>query len=203
MNTLILVRHAHALSNASGAVNAVPPGGGLSSQGADEARALGAQVAGEPIELGVSSRLLRTQETLAVALCGRDVPRLVEPLLDEIDFGSFEGRPLADYRAWAWEHPPDADCPGGGESRVDAALRVAAGLEALLEQTAATVLAISHALPIRYVLDAADGAFPASRIERVAHAAPSRLDRPGVERAAETLRAWARAPRFADTPFGG
>lgn len=201
MNRLILARHAHALSNADGTVNAVPPGQGLSRQGLDEARALGALLAAEPIGLGISTRLLRTQETLRVALRGRDVPRVVEPLFDEIDFGSFEARPLADYRAWAWAHLPEADCPGGGESRVDVALRIAAALEAVLEQPAATVLVISHALPIRYVLDAADGAFPASRIERVAHAVPTSLERPGVELAARTLRRWAQAPYFVDTPL--
>jgi len=203
VNRLILARHAHALSNAAGTVNSVPPGQGLSREGLAEARALGALLGAEPIDLGISTRLRRTQETLDVALLGRDVPRVVEPLLDEIDFGSFEGRPLADYRAWAWEHPPEADCPGGGESRVDAALRVAAALEALLEQPAAIVLVISHALPIRYVLDAADGAFPASRIERVAHAVPTSLDRSGVELAARTLGAWAQAPQFVDLPAGG
>ena len=51
--------------------------------------------------------------------------------LDEIGFGSFEGGSLAAYRAWAWEHAPDAACPGGGETRADAARRFAAGLDAL------------------------------------------------------------------------
>ena len=79
------------------------------------------QLATEPIELGVSSRLRRASETLALALAGRDVPRVVEPRLDEIGFGSFEGGSLAAYRAWAWEHGPEAACPGGGETRAGAA----------------------------------------------------------------------------------
>ena len=60
------------------------------------------------------------------------------------------------------------------------------------------MLAVSHSLPIRYVLDAADGAFPAARIEHVPHATPLRLDAAAVEQAAETLRVWATAPRFKD-----
>jgi hypothetical protein len=59
-------------------------------------------------------------------------------------------------------------------------------------------VAVSHALPIRYVLDAADGVFPAARIAPVPHATPLELDAESVERAAETLAVWATAPRFVD-----
>ena len=41
------------------------------------------------------------------------------------------------------------------------------------------MLAVSHALPIRYVLDAADGLFPAARIAHVPHATPLALDADG------------------------
>jgi len=207
VNNLILARHAHATSNVGDIVNAVPPGGGLSSEGIEQARALGRLLASESIDLGVSSRLLRAQETLALALADRGLPTVIEPLLDEIGFGSFEGGPLVAFRAWAWEHEPEAPCPGGGESRVSAAVRFAAGLTALLRRPEATILAVSHGLPLRYVLDAADGSFPTARVAPVPHATPYRLERESVERAAETLRAWAAEPRFADpradTPFGG
>ena len=203
MKTLILARHAHAVSNVGDTINAVPPGEGLSLRGIEEARALGLTLATEPIDLGIGSRLARTQQTLAVALEGRRTPLSVEPLLDEIDFGAFEGGTLASYREWAWEQPPDADCPGGGESRVDAAIRFADGLESLLDAPAATVLAVSHALLIRYVLGAAEGTLPAARVESVPHAVPFRLERPSVQAAVASLRAWAGAPRFADTPIGG
>jgi len=203
VNTLFLARHAHAASNVGDIVNAVPPGGGLSAAGIEEARTLGCLLASEAIDLGVSSRLLRTQETLARALADRGLPTVIDPLLDEIGFGSFEGGPLDAYRAWAWEVEPDAVCPGGGESRVSAAVRFADGLVALLGRPEETVLAVSHALPLRYVLDAADGSFPAARVKHVPHATPYRLARESVELAVETLRAWVTAPRFADTPFGG
>lgn len=203
MKTLILARHAHAASNAGDVVNAVPPGGGLSAAGIEEARALGRLLALEAIDLGVSSRLLRARETLVLALGDQAAPLVTEPLLDEIGFGSFEGGPLDAYRAWAWEHDADAACPGGGESRAGAASRLAEGLGSLLARPEQTVLAVSHGLPVRYVLDAAEGRLPARRVEPVAHARPYRLERESVEFAAETLRAWAAEPRFADTPFGG
>jgi broad specificity phosphatase PhoE len=141
---------------------------------------------------------VRTQETLELALGDRAVERVVVPALDEIGFGSFEGGPLAAYREWAWSHPPAAECPGGGESRTDAAIRVASGLDALLGREEDVVLAVSHALPVRYVIDASDGSFPAARIAPVPHADPIPLDAASVERAAATLRAWAEQPRFRD-----
>jgi len=203
VKTLILARHAHAESNAAASVSSTPPGWGLSDEGREEARLLGSLLASDPIDAGFSSRLLRTQQTLDLALAGRSVPRIVEPLLDEIGFGSFDGGSLSAYRQWAWENEPDAPCPGGGESRTEAALRFADAVSALLARPEETLLVVSHALPIRYVIDASDGRFPAARLEQVSHATPFRLDRDAVGLAAETLRCWAEAPRFADTPFGG
>jgi broad specificity phosphatase PhoE len=200
---LLLVRHAHARSNAEGRINATPPGEGLSERGVGEALALRKALASEPLELGVASRLARTQETLELALGGRDVPRLVLAELDEIGVGSYEGGPFAAYRDWAWATGPQLACPGGGESRAQAADRIAGALDTLLGRPEEVVLAVSHSLPLRYVLDAADGAFPASRVEPVPHAVPHALEADGVERAVETLRAWAADPRFAERPERG
>ena len=199
MRQLLLVRHGHARSNADDCISSTPPGKGLSDEGVSEARALGKALASEPLELGVATRLTRTQETLAIALGKRDVPRIVMPGLDEIGFGSFDGGPLADYRTWAWTNEPDALCPGGGESRVHVAERLGVALDELLARPEQVVLAVSHALPIRYVLDASDGNFPAMRIGHLPHATPFRLDAEAVELAAETLRVWATAPRFVDS----
>jgi probable phosphoglycerate mutase len=203
VNVLLLARHAHAASNEVDVVSGVPPGEGLSARGVVEARALAGRLAPEPVGLGVGSRLLRAQQTLELALSGREVPRLVEPLLDEIGFGSFEGGPLEEYRAWAWTHGPGDPCPGGGETRVDAAARAADALEKLLAQPVETAFAVSHALLLRYVLDAAHGDAPGQRVQHVPHATLYRLEREQVERAVETLRAWAARPGFAATPFGG
>jgi broad specificity phosphatase PhoE len=203
VNVLLLVRHGHAASNVGDVVNAVPPGEGLSPQGVAEARALGERLHRERIDLGVASRLLRAQETLALTVAGRDVPCGVEPLLDEIGFGSFEGGPLDAYRAWAWSHGPGDPCPGGGETRVAAASRIAGALETLLRRSEETILTVSHSLVLRYVLDAADGSPPGRHVAPVPHAVPFRLDRTHVGRATETLRSWADEPWFADTPSGG
>ena len=176
----------------------MPPGEGLSEQGVGEALALREALASEDVDLGVATRLVRTQETLELALGPRAVERLVLPALDEIGFGAFEGGPLAAYRAWAWSHAPDAECPGGGESRVEAAERIAGALDALLVRPERVVLAVSHALPVRYVFDASDGTFPTARITPVPHAIPFALTSEQVAEAARTLRSWATAPAFRD-----
>lgn len=196
MRTLLLVRHAHARSNVGDTVSSLPPGEGLSESGVEEALALQETLAPEAVDLGVATPLVRTQETLGVALAGRDVPQIVLADLGEISFGSYEGGPLEAYRAWAWSHEPDARCPGGGESRVDAALRIADGLELLLAHPEEVVVAVSHALPIRYVLDGSVGRIPSARIEPVLHATPYVLDAEAVERSAAVVRAWAAAPRW-------
>jgi probable phosphoglycerate mutase len=195
---LILVRHGHAASNVEAVVSSTPPGAGLSDQGREEALALRETLAYETIDLGIASQLLRTQETLALALGSRSVPATISAGLNEINFGAYEGGPLADYRTWAWTNEPDDVCPGGGESRTDAALRFAAALDVLVEHAQDRILVVSHALPLRYILDASDGRFPAARIDHVDHAVPHFLSRAKVIRSAATMRAWAEAPRFVD-----
>ena len=135
VRTLLLVRHAHARSNARRPRQLdCLPARGSPSRGSSEARALGEELAASAIDLGVATRLARTQETLELALGGRDVDAARRAALDEIRFGAFEGGPLGAYRAWAWSHAPDAPCPGGGESRAERGARLAAALEALLER---------------------------------------------------------------------
>ena len=203
MRTLLLARHAQAHTNVEDAVSSIPPGEGLTAQGVEEATALGHALAGRRIDLGIATRLARTQETLEVALEGSGVPLVVLPRLDEIRFGAFEGGPLGAYREWAWSNPPDAPCPGGGESRGEAAARYADGLDDLLARPEEVVLAVSHSLAVRYVLDASDGSFPAARVVAVRHASLHELSADAVARAAETLRGWAAEPVFADVPRPG
>ena len=184
-------------------MSSTPPGAGLSDQGREEALALRETLAYEEIDLGIASQLLRTQETLALALGGREVPTTIFGGLNEINFGAYEGGPLADYRIWAWTNEPDDECPGGGESRTEAALRFAAALDVLVEHPQDRILVVSHALPLRYIIDASDGRFPAARIDHVDHAVPYFLSRAEVIRSAATMRAWAAAPRFVDADSYG
>src|SRR5262245_20591725 len=132
METLLLARHGFAASNSyGGTASCTPPGEGLTPEGVEQARRLGGALADVHPDLGVSTEMRRTQDTLALALDGRAVPRTVVPELNEIHFGSYDGGPLDDYRAWAWSEPPDVRAPGNGESRAYGAARYARGLRVL------------------------------------------------------------------------
>jgi alpha-ribazole phosphatase len=196
MRELLLVRHGLAASNRDDVASSTVPGEGLTPEGVEQARALARELADEAIDVALTSRLARTQETLALALDGREVPVVVEAELDEIRFGAFDGGPLEAYRAWAASHPPDEPAPGGGESRAQAAARFARGLRLVLARPEDGVLVVGHALAIRYLIDAAEGRVPAARMSPIQHAFPYRLGRADAERAAELLERWSSTPRF-------
>jgi probable phosphoglycerate mutase len=199
VRALLLARHAFAGSNRDVVASCVPPGEGLTPEGVAQARALRDALAGEPIDLGVSTGFARTDETLAHALDGRaGVPRLVVPELGEIHFGEYDGGLLETYRTWAAAESPSVAAPGGGESRATAATRFALGLRILLERRDEVVLAVTHALAVRYVLDAAAGLVPSARMASVEHAVAHRLTAVDAEAAATLLEEWGRAPRFRD-----
>jgi broad specificity phosphatase PhoE len=196
METLLLVRHALAGSNRDAVASCAVPGEGLTPEGVQQARALAVELTEVDIALAATTELARTQETLRLALHGRDIPTVSVPELNEIRFGSFDGGLLDTYRAWAAAQSPSERAPGGGESRADVAARFARGLRVLLALDGATILFVGHALALRYALDAAEGLPPAALMRPVEHAHPYRLDRAGVERAAAVLEAWSLAPQF-------
>jgi broad specificity phosphatase PhoE len=203
MEALVLARHAFAHSNRDVLASCTAPGDGLTPEGRNQAGRLGEALAGTSIDLGVATSFARTQETLDLTLDGREVPRIVVPELDEIDFGSFDGGSLDDYRAWAFAASPLEPAPGGGESRAAAAARFAQGVRVLLARREPVLLLVGHALALRYLLDAADGLPPAARMAPVEHATPHRLTAARVEEAAGLLEEWSRAPTFRDPSSEG
>jgi broad specificity phosphatase PhoE len=198
VDRLLLVRHGFAGSNRDDVASSTIPGEGLTREGVEQARTLARELAAKEIDVAMTSRLARTQETLTLALDGRGVPVVIAEELDEIHFGSFDGGPLDTYRAWAASHPPDEPPPGGGESRAQAAARFASGLRLVLARPETHVLVVGHALAIRYLIDAAEGRVPAARMAPIEHAFPYLLDRADADRAAAFLEEWSVAPRFRD-----
>ena len=198
MERAILARHGESEFSARGACNGDPTveGGALTPAGREQARALGLLLADEEIDLCATTEFVRTRETADIALAGRDVPRLVVPELNDIRFGRFEGALLTTYREWAHAHGPTDECPGGGESRAVAAARFAAGFRKVLDRRERTILVVTHALPIRYVLSALVEADPAAIVEPVQHAEPHRVSAAQLDRAVARLERWARAPVF-------
>jgi broad specificity phosphatase PhoE len=185
----VLSRHAHSTLNVANRVNgdpsvAVP----LTPDGQVESERLGRQLAHIPLDLCVHTRFDRTEETAAAALRGRDVPRLVEPLLDDIDVGELEGATIEEYRAWKREHTRDDPFPGG-ESLNDAARRYTRAFDELLARSERRVLVVCHEIPVRYALNAAAGSDDLESPQHsLPNATPYLFDEPALARAAARIR---------------
>jgi broad specificity phosphatase PhoE len=194
MELAILARHGESSLGAKGLVNGDPRvENGLTPTGQEQARRLGEALAAARIDLGVTSEFPRTRETLELALAGREVPTLVLPELNEIGFGRWEGAPAEGYLEWAWATGPEEPCPGGGETRADAVLRLSRGFRTILARPEATILIVGHGLALRYLLNAVEGRAPEPRLEQVSLAEPISVRAVEFESAVERLEAWAEA----------
>jgi broad specificity phosphatase PhoE len=197
MDEVILVRHGESELSVVGTVNGDPGVAcALTPTGEEQARRLGRELAGVEIDLCATSEFERAQRTADLALAGRDVPRLVLPELNDVRFGEFEGRSLADYRKWAAANDPAIEAPGGGESRGETVRRYVGGYRKLLQRPEQTILVVAHGLPVRYVLNALADTNPAPLVEQVAYAEPYRLSLAELERAVDRLDRWASAPAW-------
>jgi len=100
-------------------------------------------------------RCLETAETVAQALgspAEGPLPVVADPSFVEMDYGEWDGRPLADVPVEAWQRwrtdpgfrPPD------GETLAEVTARVAHGLAQWVERTpGGTVVVVSHVSPIK------------------------------------------------------
>lgn len=192
MRLFVLTRHAQSTLNDANRVNGDPsvpvP---LTTAGRSEAERLGHQLAQIPLELCVHTRFGRTHETADEALRGRNVPRVEEPLLDDIDVGELEGAPLEEYRAWKRAHTRKDPFPGG-ESLDDAARRYARAYERLLERPEQTLLVVCHEIPVRYAVNAAAGSENLDGPEHsIPNAVPYLFDEAALARAAVRIHSLA------------
>jgi broad specificity phosphatase PhoE len=157
MRLFIIARHAESALNELSLVNGDPSVPvELTERGREEAAHLGLQVANIPLDACFHTRFDRTRETARIALAGRDVEFYEEPLLDDIDVGELEGKPIEVYRTWKRAHTRDDRFPGG-ESMNDVARRYAAGFARVLATPYDRVLIVCHEIPLRYALNGAAG----------------------------------------------
>ncbi len=150
---LLLIRHAETTANADRLLDTAPPGADLSPQGREQADALVAALADQPLDVLFVSDLVRTQQTAAPLAAARGLDVLVRPGLREIQAGEYEMAPddgsweayLAVLYRWA-DGDPDARVPRG-ESGVEVMRRYD---EVVAEAAAYEVAAIvSHGAVIR------------------------------------------------------
>jgi alpha-ribazole phosphatase len=186
----VLARHGESTLNFENRINgdpAVPVA--LTEKGREESRLLGQQVAHIRLDVCICTRFTRTRDTAEIALAGREVqvPIEVEPLLDDIDVGELEGIPLEDYRAWKREHTRRDPFPGG-ESLDAAARRYAEAFRKLLARAATSMLVVTHEIPLRYAINAADGSDDLDGpAHQLANATPYLFDEEALSRAVQGI----------------
>lgn len=196
MAVLVLVRHGHSTANESGVLAGWSEGIGLTDRGREQASALGAALAAQPLSRIVTSPLQRCVETTA-ALRGEHHPEpLTDERLGECRYGAWTGRPLADLaKEPLWrtvqQDPMSATFPDGpqhpGESMAAMAERVWESVRRHDEAVEAehgphaVWVAVSHGDPIKAILSQAVGA------------GPGNLQRVHVDTAAVSVVRWAKA----------
>ena len=189
LRLFVFARHAESAANAADVLSTNPSQPvALTARGRTQARTLGAQLAGLHVDLAVGTRLLRTQQTIDLALDGRQVPTLIEAGFDEIRAGDLDGAGIEAYRSWMDQHTAGDRLPHG-ESIDDALRRYADALRRLLARKEKVTLVVIHEIALRYIAAAAatgpsdlnDTVFP--------NAAPYLFDEPAVRRAVASLAA--------------
>jgi probable phosphoglycerate mutase len=188
MRLFVIARHGESTLNEENRVNGDPSVPvALTETGRGEARLLGQQLAHIPVDLCLHSRFERTLETARIALGDREIPFATEPLLDDIDVGELEGQTLDDYRAWKRAHTRSDPFPGG-ESLDDAARRYARAFRAVLARPEQAILVVTHEIPLRYAINAADGSDELDGpTHQLANATPYLFDEASLARAAERI----------------
>jgi len=189
MRLTLMSRHGRSIFNIEGVVNGDPAlDRGLDPSGIPVCEAFAHQLAAVHIDLCVVSEFLRAQQTAELALGGREVPRIVDPDLNDIRVGELEGKTLDAYREW--KHGRDRDDPfPGGESLNNAARRYADAFERLLARPEEILLVVCHEIPVRYAVNAAAGTTNLDApLHDIPNATPYLFDPPGLERAVARIR---------------
>jgi broad specificity phosphatase PhoE len=184
----VIARHGESMLNSENRISGDPTiPVALTDKGREESRLLGQQLAHVPLELCLQTRFSRTRATAAIALAGREVPLEVEPLLDDIKVGELEGSTLEEYRAWKRAHKRSDDFPGG-ESLDDAARRYAEAYRRVLQRPEQSILIVTHEIPLRYAINAADGSDDLDGpTHQLPNATPYLFDEQALERAVEGI----------------
>ncbi|HTW02088.1 MAG TPA: histidine phosphatase family protein [Streptosporangiaceae bacterium] len=191
LRLFVLARHAESTANTIHALSSDPARPvALTARGRAQAHALGAQLANVHIDLAVGTRFQRTQETIGIALRGRRVPVLIEPGLDELRAGDFDGAPIKTFWSWRRQHTMSDRLPHG-ESPDDALRRYASALRGLLARTEPVTLVVLHESALRNIALAADADGPPVLGGAFGNAIPFLFDEHALTRAATSLDAMA------------
>lgn len=148
MGTVILVRHGRSTANKEHVLAGRTPGVGLDATGMEQAARLVERLADCSIGAIVSSPLDRCRSTVQPLAEALSLPVAIDERLNEVDYGEWTGRKLADLRgdkAWhtVQNHPSAMVFPHGEALAAVSARAVAAAREHAASGSGA-VLLCSH-----------------------------------------------------------
>lgn len=182
---LIIVRHGRTEANASGLLLGRRVDPALDDLGRRQAAALGDVLAGA--DRVIASPMRRTRET-AEAL---GLPVEIDERWIEIDYGTFDGTPLAEVPKgiWAAWRSDTSFALDGGESLASVGARVARACADLAEEaTARDIVVVTHVSPIKAAVTWALGVDDAT-IWRL-YCAPASITEIGTAGASPSLRSF-------------
>ena len=188
MDDVVLVRHGESETAAAGIVGG---DAALTEAGRDQASEARRELAERPFDVCLTSPARRARETAALVLEGRDVPESVLPELADIEFGSFAGKPLPEYRAWIAAHDP-TEAPPGSESRVETLRRFCRAYRALLDRPEPHLLVVAHGLTLSALIDDP----PKPSVAGVPYGSTLALGRDELTASAARLERWCEAPSW-------
>jgi|SRR5450830_2079014 len=199
MQLVLLARHAESECSAQGIVNGEPNDRcSLTERGEEQARALGRSLVGRQLDLYVTSAFRRARQTAEIVLAGRELPWLELAELNDIRVGAFESGPLDLYTSWAHTHEPEEQPPGGGESRVEAAVRFARGLRIVLARAEPVILVVTHGLAVSFLREASAGRAFRARHAPVPYARPFEFSAEELAQALDRLETWLKDPHWSE-----
>jgi broad specificity phosphatase PhoE len=151
----LIVRHAESEPNATATINADPERPSpLTPRGIRQAQDLARSLAGERIDLCVTSDLERSIATADVILRRRAAERRVMPDLSDPRAGDFEGARANEHQEWLSTHGLAAPNPGGGERQLDALRRYVRAFRALAALPYERILVLAHGMAIAWLRSA-------------------------------------------------
>jgi broad specificity phosphatase PhoE len=156
---LIVARHAESEYNVQGLISADPSShrSPLTSRGRQQARSLADRLAGDEIDLCVTSGTLRAVLTAEIVASALSIPLTKTPLLDDPPAGVFEDGPVEAFVRWMSVCDADTAVPGTTMSLRDSARRYFEAARLLLRRPERTILVVAHAPALRWIVQAAQG----------------------------------------------
>lgn len=150
-NSFFFLRHAETDHNQHGLCAGSQIDSFLTPQGINQARQLQKKIEDLEVDYVISSPLIRSRQTAAIATQALH-PIMLEPDLREWDLGDLAGTPIRDFVSTVDDLPSHVPLPNG-ESKNQLTKRVLSGINRWLTTHGNNILIVSHGLVFLTLLE--------------------------------------------------